>query len=133
MKEQPARALRNARDHRKEGGGGNPLHAQHPAPVEQEVLGEDEVGEKGDQDAEDDLELIESDEPATDPGGRNLRYVGRHDDRGDPHPQAADEAHHREEARTRGAGAAGGRREVEEPHGEERAAATEAIARNVSE
>ena len=79
----------------------------------------------------DDLELIEGDEPATHPGGRDLRYVGRHDDRGDPHTQAADEAHRREEARTRGAGAAGGRREVEQPHADERTAATEAIARNV--
>jgi hypothetical protein len=55
--EQPARALRDARDEQQKGQRRQHLDAHHPAPTEAGELGQEVVGEECDQDAENELEL----------------------------------------------------------------------------
>jgi hypothetical protein len=76
-----ARALRDARDEQQKDQRWQRLDAQHPAPIEAGELGQDVVGEECDQDAEDELELVQRDEPATMLRRCDLGDVGGHRNR----------------------------------------------------
>ena len=75
--QQPARTLRNAEHEQQEDQGWYGFGAEHPSPVKPQKLGQGVVGEKGDQDAEHQLELVQDDEAAAIPGRREKTSTPR--------------------------------------------------------
>ena len=115
--DQPARALGHEEHQEEEEQGRDGLGAEHPAPAGLAVpggenlggrgarrhgLGDQPVDDLGQQDADDDGQLIDRDEPAADLGRRDLGDVHRREVRGQADADPADDAEDDEDGEVRG-------------------------------
>src|ERR1700733_671369 len=126
LRDQPARAARDDKEgdekkHRRDGG-----DAEHPSPLQGAKMpaADDGIRHIGEQDADDDVDLEESDQAAAPVWRRNLRDVHRAENGGATDTEAAEEAKEDECWPAPGKGAADGGDHIEDGHDAETVAAT---------
>ena len=128
--DEPAGALGNAEQekHEEERGddGDTELHA--PLDGAKSKVSDDGVGEVGEQDANDDVDLEHADEATAPLGGGELRDVDGAEDGGAADAEAAQKAEGKEGPPGAREGATGGRDDVEDAHDAESGAAADALA-----
>ena len=129
---QPARAARDEEKHEKKSRGGNGGHAELPAPFRaaKAKQADDVVGEVGEENSEDHVELKETDEAAAPLGGRDFRNVHGAEDGRAADGQAANDAEADQRGPVPSEGAADGGNHVKHGHDAETVAAAVSVAGN---